>query len=83
MMMLIEEVIGSYGRLRLANLLVIRGRAHQLSEWVLVGQHLVAAPGYLGRRRGTLALVSRALTLSFVHMVVTHCKLGCAAHYVW
>ena len=82
MLMLIEEVIRSYSRLCLADR-VIRGRAHQLSEWVLVGQHLVAAPGYLGRRRRTLALVARALTLSFVHMVVTHCKLGCTAHYVW
>lgn len=82
MMMLIEEVISSYGCLCLADR-VIRGRAHQLSEWVFMGQHLVAAPGYLGRRRCTLALVSRALTLSFVHMMVTHCKLGCAAHNVW
>ena len=82
MRMLIEETIGSYGRLRLADR-VIRGRARQLGEWVLVGQHLIAAPGYLCRRRSTLALVSRALTLSFVHMMVTHCKLGCAAHYVW
>ena len=81
-MMLVEKVIGPHVWLRLADR-VICGRAHQLSEWVLVDQHLVAAPGYLGRRRCTLALVSRALTLSFVHMVITHCELGCAAHYVW